>query len=179
MKKITLRTLELSDQKEFISAVNEPWESDFVFAHYFESIALNSFEKYVQVLPEFSKGLLIPSDHVPSTLLFAFESTGKLVGRVSIRHSISGHLLNIGGHIGYGVIPSQRRKGFATEILKEKLTYVRDVLPELNRLLLTCDETNIGSIKTIEQNGGILENIYKTPEMKVGKRRYWINIPRN
>lgn len=122
-------------------ALNEPWESDFVFAHYFESLAGNSFGKYVSILPGIKEGLHIPN-----------------------------------GHVGYGVTPSERRKGYATEILKLTVCYLKDTHPELDRILLTCDETNVGSIKTIESNGGEMENVFKTPQMTIGKRRYWINL---
>lgn len=173
---ITLRHLNQSDKEAFLCALSENWENNFVFAHYFESLANNSFERYLEVLPQIALGKLIPSDHVPSTMLFAFSDTNELVGRVSIRHNISGHLLNVGGHVGYGVVPSQRTKGYATEILKESLAYIKIHLPELNRVLLTCDTTNTASIRTIEKNGGVLENIYSDSSLLYPKKRYWINL---
>ncbi|MEA9356973.1 GNAT family N-acetyltransferase [Bacteriovorax sp. PP10] len=171
MNTITLRELRLSDKAAFSAASNELWESHFIFAHYFESIAHNSFEKYVEVLPLFSKGKLIPSEHVPSTILFAFNSHGKIVGRVSIRHTLSEALMIIGGHVGYGVVPSERRKGYATQILSESILYIKLHFPQLDRILVTCDESNIASAKTIEKNGGVLENITEDH-----KKRYWIDL---
>jgi predicted acetyltransferase len=176
MKPIQLRELLPTDEIQFELALNEPWESDFIFAHYFESLAENTFKKYVSILPDIKEGLHIPDGHVPSTVLFAFNDAGKIVGRVSIRHQLSEQLINIGGHVGYGVTPSERRKGYATEILKLTVCYLKDTHPELDRILLTCDETNVGSIKTIESNGGEMENVFKTPQMTIGKRRYWINL---
>lgn len=173
---VTLRSLALNDKSSFLNALNENWENNFVFAHYYESLANNSFETYIEVLPEITLGKLIPSDHVPSTILFAFTNDGVLVGRVSIRHQISGQLLNVGGHIGYGVLPSQRRKGYATDILTKSLIYAKIHLPHLSRVLLTCDVTNTASIRTIKKNGGILENVYSDPSLKTAKNRYWIKL---
>ena len=110
-----------------------------------------------------------------ASFLFAFNCNGDLVGRTSIRHVLTEHLLKVGGHIGYGVAPKYRRKGYATEILKESLNYVQTHLPEIKKVLVTCDQDNVGSRKTIENNNGILENIFKTTT-DVNKMRYWINI---
>lgn len=170
MKSINLRTLRLEDQQAFEAALHEAWEGPFIFAHYFESLAGHSFSKYVELLPQLSAGKQIPEGHVPSTLLFAFDSNGKIVGRVSIRHILNADLLNIGGHVGYGVVPSERLKGYATLILKESILYIKLHFPELDKILVTCDEDNIGSQKTIEKNGGELENIVQ------GKKRYWITL---
>lgn len=156
--------------------MNEPWEKNFVFAHYYESLANHSFETYINVLPLISIGQLIPSDHVPSTLLFAFDGSNRIVGRVSIRHQLNDLLLKVGGHVGYGVVPSRRRVGFANEILKESLIYIKSKLPHLERVLLTCDDSNLGSSKTIENNGGVLEDLIKDSSMEVARRRYWIKL---
>jgi predicted acetyltransferase len=173
---INLRHLELQDKATFLAAMNEPWETNFVFAHYYESLANNSFETYINVLPLISIGQLIPSDHVPSTLLFAFDGSNRIVGRVSIRHQLNDLLLKVGGHVGYGVVPSRRRVGFANEILKESLIYIKSKLPHIERVLLTCDDSNLGSSKTIENNGGVFEDLVKDSSMEVAKRRYWIKL---
>ena len=172
---ITLRTLKNSDEKEFLKSNSEDWELDFAYAHYFESLAQNDFNKYVDILPQFSTGQHLPKGHVPCTFLFAFKSDGQIVGRVSIRHSLTDHLLKVGGHVGYGVVPSFRRKGYATKILFESINYIRSNIKSLNKVLVTCDEDNIGSRKTIERNNGILDNIL-TIEGSISKRRYWIKI---
>ena len=164
-----LRELTLADKNAFHKALNEAWEEDFIFAHYFETLAQNNFNTYVKILPELSRGLHLPSGHVPCTLLFAFDEKGKIVGRTSIRHELTEFLKLVGGHIGYGVVPSERRKGFASAILKGSLKYMKEQLPEIPRALVTCDNDNIGSIKTIERNGGIMEDVQE-------KRRYWIRL---
>ena len=174
MNKITLRYLTHEDKDEFFAAFHEHWENNFDFVHYWETLANGEFEKYVSIAPEFAKGTHIPKEHVPATLLFAFNDEGKIVGRTSIRFELNDHLLKVGGHIGYGVCPSFRRKGYATQILAESLNYVRDNIKGLKKVLVTCDEGNIGSEKTIRKNGGQLENIIEVDGVK--KMRFWIEL---
>jgi len=81
-------------------------------------------------------------------------------------------LLNAGGHIGYGVRPGYRRRGFATEILGQALTVAR--AEGIDRILITCDRHNDGSIKVIERHGGHLEDIGPIPG-DTPKRRCWID----
>ena len=131
-----------------------------------------SFRRYLEVLAEHERGENLPADHVPSTFLFAFAGT-RIVGRVSIRHSLNPSLEPYGGHIGYVVVPEYRRQGYAAAILRQSLQIARQKLG-LTRVLVTCDDDNIGSIKTIEENGGVLESIVTSPEGDTPKRRYWI-----
>jgi predicted acetyltransferase len=78
----------------------------------------------------------------------------------------------VGGHIGYVVVPQFRRQGYATAILRQSLQIART--QGLTRVLVTADDDNIGSIKTIEKNGGVLESIVTGPDGATPKRRYWI-----
>ncbi len=172
---IVLRNLTISDREQLFDVLNDKWEENFDFLHYWESIAKCDFETFIKVAPEFSEGKHIPKEHVPCTFLFAFNCDGDLVGRTSIRHNLTDYLLKVGGHIGYGVAPKHRRKGYATAILKESLNHVRIHLPDLKKVLVTCDEENIGSRKTIENNNGQLENIIGSSD-GVNKMRYWINL---
>jgi predicted acetyltransferase len=83
-------------------------------------------------------------------------------------------LERVGGHIGYVVVPELRRQGHATVMLRLALGVAHDQLG-LARVLVTCDDDNVGSIRTIEKNGGILENIVSGPDLAKPKRRYWID----
>jgi predicted acetyltransferase len=83
------------------------------------------------------------------------------------RHGLNDYLFEQGGHIGYSVRPSARRRGFAGDALRDALPIAREL--GISRVLITCDETNVGSRRTIEKNGGIYEDSRK------GKRRYWID----
>jgi predicted acetyltransferase len=164
----------MNDKEKFLRANSADW-GDFSFAHYWESLAKKNFSEFIKIVPGFSKGLHIPSEHVPCTFLFAFNADDELVGRTSIRHELTDHLLSVGGHIGYGVVPEHRKKGYATLILAESLNYIKTNIKELKKVLVTCDEGNIGSEKTIEKNLGVLENIIDMPNGS-RKKRYWIKL---
>jgi predicted acetyltransferase len=131
-----------------------------------------SFQRYLEVLAEQERGENLPANHVPSTFLFAFAGS-TIVGRVSIRHSLTPYLERFGGHIGYVVVPEYRRRGYATAMLRQSLQIARQKLG-LTRVLVTCDDDNVGSIRTIEKNGGVLESTVVDPDGDKLKRRYWI-----
>jgi len=76
------------------------------------------------------------------------------------------------GHIGYGIRPSARGRGLATWALGQILHKARD--RNLSRVLLVCEATNAASAKTIERNGGVLDETRQTPHGAV--RRYWIDL---
>ena len=99
---------------------------------------------------------------------------GEVVGRVHIRHTLNNFLFNYGGHIGYYIKPSKRKMGYGKKILE--LALVKAKKMGISRVLLTCDDNNIGSQKVIESCGGILENIVQENKDKLLKRRYWIKL---
>lgn len=116
--------------------------------------------------------------YTPSTVYLAIrKSDNKLVGIIDFRHRLSEFLLNYGGNIGYSVLPEERRKGYAKEMLKLVLEYCKEY--GLHRVLVTCDKDNIGSYKTIQANGGILENEV-IDEVNLSEsgviQRYWIRL---
>jgi len=95
-----------------------------------------------------------------------------VLGAISLRHELNDFLLNTGGHIGYGVRPSARRRGIATWALGEVLAAAREL--DLDRVLLTCADENVASARTIERHGGVLEDVRDT---SLGRtRRYWIAL---
>lgn len=111
---------------------------------------------------------------VPNTVYFALEPEQNIfVGAVNIRHRLNEELLFTGGHIGDGVRPSQRRRGYATEMIGLALEKCREL--GLKRVLMTCDEDNVGSEKSIRKNGGVLENTVINEEGKPEKR-FWITL---
>jgi predicted acetyltransferase len=80
-------------------------------------------------------------------------------------------LTSAGGHIGYCVLPRYRRRGYAAEILRQSLIIAR--AEGVDRVLVTCDEHNVGSATVVERAGGILEDVRRDPT-GVPRRRYWI-----
>lgn len=124
------------------------------------------FEAYVEaLLVQAHEEAPRPAGWVPATILWWIEGD-EFLGLLSIRHRLTPGLREVGGHIGYAVRASARRRGHATAML-------RAALPVANRLgidpaLITCDITNVASRRVIEANGGVLEHEGN------GKRRYWV-----
>ena len=109
----------------------------------------------------------------PDSTFFCFdEQRDIMVGAVNIRHCLNDHLLLCGGHIGDGIRPSERRKGYATQMIGLALEECRKI--GIKKVLMVCDKDNIGSAKSIIRNGGILEN--EVIENGKIKQRYWIDL---
>ncbi|MDR7317229.1 GNAT family N-acetyltransferase [Brevibacillus nitrificans] len=110
---------------------------------------------------------------VANSTYWLVDEEEQVVGAVNIRHSLNEKLLNTGGHIGYGVVPSQRKKGYATRLLAQSLQKTREL--GLTRVMVACDEGNIGSEKTIVKNGGVFESAFIEEDGNV-VRRFWIEL---
>ena len=130
-----------------------------------------SFDDFVKSLNNYSKGLQLPEGWVASTELWLIEED-EFIGRISIRHTLTEGLLKKGGHIGYYIRPTRRKKGYGKRILTLALEEAKHI--GLSKVLVTCDEDNIGSRKIIEANGGVMENSVEIEKGKPKTLRYWI-----
>ena len=133
---------------------------------------LDTAESYEAWLDKVTRDLDGSAGRVPATLFFAIVD-GKIVGTIQIRHSLNFNRGDMNGHIGYGIRPSERRKGYASQMLALALDRCREL--DIDKALVSCDKSNIGSAKTILKNGGILENEIVEDDGHV-LQRYWITI---
>ena len=90
----------------------------------------------------------------------------EFLGRIALRHRLNEYLRTLGGHIGYDVRPSARRRGHATAMLAAAVPRAHAM--GIDPVLVTCDVDNVASRRVIEANGGVLEN-----ELQ-GKLRFWV-----
>jgi len=163
---LRLRPPRISDEAAVLTSQRELAAEDFVFAFLRPG---QSFVEYVQSVEDHRHGRSIDRGWVESTWLVA-DVEGSVVGRSSVRFDLNDYLLAEGGHIGYAVRPGYRRRGYATEILRQSLVVAR--AGGVADVLVTCDDSNVGSAKAIEANGGVLENIVDIDGGPL--RRYWI-----
>jgi predicted acetyltransferase len=172
MPELVLRLPTKGDEEELLRAHRATSPEVPTFLHYYEEGM--PLCEYLEVLAARERGMDLPPDGVPSTFLFAFVLE-RIVGRVSIRHRLNDLLERMGGHVGYVVVPEFRRRGYATTMLRQAVEIAHDRFG-IGRVLVTCDDDNLGSIRTIKRCGGVLENIVTGPDLKVPKRRYWIEV---
>jgi predicted acetyltransferase len=165
---LRLRPLRPDDEEEARAAHAELAQDGFTFLLDWDDAM--PWPAYLDRLRNQHRGVSLRPDRVPATFLVA-ETGGALVGRVSIRHELNAFLNDFGGHIGYGVRPAHRRRGYATEILRQSLVIAR--AEGVGRILVICDEPNVASATVIRRLGGTLEDVRADGD---GNRmaRYWI-----
>ena len=112
------------------------------------------------------------SQYVVRGVQLAADVNGEIVGRASIRFELNAFFETQGGHIGYYVRPEYRRRGYATEILRQALIIAR--AEGVGPVLMYCSDNNVGSSIAIERNGGVLDETGLSVDDQVTWRRYWI-----
>lgn len=147
----------------------EEWDQPRMVPSSFALDGHNSYKEFLEALTVREKG---NGRWLPSSNYFLVNKAGSVLAMVDIRHELNEHLINLGGHIGYSVRPSERRKGYATLILAEALKKCREL--NITRVLVTCDADNIGSAKTILNNGGVEDKRFIEEDGSV-TRRFWID----
>ena len=128
-------------------------EDPAVFAEYTDWVRADALE-----------GSSRPPGYVPGTTLWWADGR-EYLGRLTIRHRLTSSLLTLGGHIGYDIRPSARRRGHATAMLAAALPVAKGL--DIDPALITCNGDNVGSRKVIEANGGVLEDV------RDGTLRFW------
>lgn len=132
-------------------------------------------EEYIKICAEYEDPEKVPSHLVPATQFFFIrKSDNKLVGMIQVRHRFNDYLEKYAGNIGYSVRPSERRKGYAKEMLEMALPFCRKI--GIDKVMITCIDGNIGSEKTILANGGTYESTIHEPNSDRNLKRFWITL---
>lgn len=132
----------------------------------------SDFPALIAQLEGYSRGVGITETMVEHSTYWLVDSENRVLGAVNIRHRLNEWLLHSGGHIGYGIRPGERRKGYASEALHQALEIAKTM--GIDRALVVCDKTNTGSARTIQKNGGQLEN--EVEKDGAIMQRYWIEM---
>lgn len=169
---LELRRLTEHDEAAYLKARSR-WGLDTGLPFTSDFDASVPFKNYVQLLEDRRLGKDLAPGRVPDTHYFGFVN-GEIVGRLSIRHELNEFLTRLGGHIGYGVVPEFRRRGHARRMLELSLPISRAM--GFTKVLLTCADDNIGSIRTIESCGGDLQDKVDAGAGQPLRRRYWIHL---
>jgi predicted acetyltransferase len=163
-----LRTLGLADEKQARQAQRELGQDAFDFL--LDLHRGEPWSAYLERMERLRLGVEVPKGWVPATFLVA-DVDGQVVGRASIRHHLNPYLSEVAGHIGIGVRPGFRRRGYGTTILRQSLAVAAST--GLAQVLVTCDANNVGCVNVIENCGGVLEDV-AAARRSVHKCRFWV-----
>jgi predicted acetyltransferase/8-oxo-dGTP pyrophosphatase MutT (NUDIX family) len=172
MKDLILRELSPDDEQAFLKSF-EDWRGEDLTWLSFAWKPGMSHSEHLRHLQENKDRKYLPSNRVPSTMLYGFVN-GEIVGRINIRHELNDYLLKRGGHIGYAVSPRFRKMGYATEMMRQGLSFCQSL--GLEKILITCDDKNLPSCRIIEKFYGSLENRFFDQKENLFVRRYWIDF---
>lgn len=136
---------------------------------------MENISDWIKQVEDFSSEKTCPKEYAPQTqFIFIRELDKKIIGVIQIRHYLNEFFEKYGGHIGYSVCHSERKKGYATLMLKEILPICKEM--GFEKILITCLKENEASKRVIINNGGIYESTVYEPKDKVYLERYWINL---
>lgn len=171
--KLVFPTEEYKEQME--EYLREHWNKGEFELHGIGGLdKIKDFDKWIIKVKNDLTQEIKEEGRVPATLFLGVrKSDNKVIGTIQIRHKLNEKLLKDCGHIGDGVRPSERGKGYATEMIRLALEECKKI--GIKRVLMVCHKENIGSRKSIIKNGGELENEILDEDGKV-IQRYWISL---
>lgn len=173
MENIYLKFPKIEDKDKWIEYIKE-YRLDNPKAKPLDCTEDINYEEWLNKITNEHNGINLEEGRVPSSVYFLM-CDDRIVGNLSIRHNIDNDFLSLyGGHIGCGVRPTERRKGYATIMLNLALEKCDEL--GIEEVMVSCKEDNIGSAKTIENNCGILNEIIFIPEKNCNFKKYWINV---
>ena len=132
----------------------------------------NDFDQWLANIRRLKDPATTPAGFVPATQYLALDEQEHLVGMTNLRHHLNDYLLAYGGHIGYSVRPSERKNGYASQMLRLTLEKAKE--RGISKVRICCDHYNIASAKTIQSNGGVLEDEMFDSSDGMLTQRYWI-----
>lgn len=136
--------------------------------------ALDDFAAYARGVSDVEQGIGLKPGLVPWTTYWLLGEDGKVVAGSRLRHALSPALLEYGGHIGYDVRPSMRRRGYGTAVLALTLERARSL--GIRCVLVTCGKDNVASERVILNNGGRFEGESFVARKGIVERRFWIDL---
>lgn len=179
--KLELREISIEDKKEIeemaLEFLNANDEYPFEGVSDLKKVLEKSFEEYYNNL-ETNKHIdeINPNWANQTTYVLADENN-HIYGLANLRHELKGKLIEIGGHVGYGIRPSERKKGYATIQLGMLLEKINEL--GIEQALITCRENNIGSKKTMEKFIGHSDTLVPSMHEGIMEYRYWIDVQKN
>ncbi|MDU4696493.1 MULTISPECIES: GNAT family N-acetyltransferase [Paenibacillus] len=171
MNNIKLVKPDIRYEREYLSFYREWKESGEDMVPWVISQAPSDFHGMLKFLSDHEQGIGLPEGWAPDSTRWLINEKERVLGAVNIRHRLTEFLYHAGGHIGYGIRPSERQKGYATLMLKLALDEAREL--GIDEVLVVCDADNIASEKTILNNGGKRDQDFVEEDGNV-IRRYWI-----
>ena len=175
MAELYLKIPTLSDKEEWLEYIKEYKENDPLNNPLINDGA-SSYEEWLKERVNEHYGIDLKPGRVPATVYFLMKGN-RIVGNLSIRHNINTEFLStFGGHIGYQIRPSERRKGYGKKILNLALQECHDM--NLKNVLITCKKENTGSRKIIESNMGEFKTEVTMDDGTIFKQ-YWIDVDKS
>ena len=178
-----LREANENDEKELLEIYQEyinskpiPGIRIFEGVRDFENLGKMNFQQWLNDLENNKYEENLPKDYSTHTFFLVENEDHRIVGAIGLRWKEVPVLMKYGGFIGYSIRPTERGKGYATEMLKLGLQKFKEMDHKRERILITCKDFNIPSKKVIEKNNGIYENSYYNEDDGFTYLRYWIKI---
>ena len=165
IEKMALEFQKASDEYPFEGVSDLKKVIDKSFEEYFNGLEIN---KHIdEIYPTYAN----------QTTYVLADDSNHIYGLINLRHELKGKLMEVGGHIGYGIRPSERKKGYATLQLKLILDKLKEL--NINQALITCRENNIASKKTMEKFIGKKDTLVPSNHEGIMEYRYWIDVNKN
>ena len=136
--------------------------------------AIRDFESFIQLCSDEAVGRNLAPGRVAQSTFWLVRDGQRILGCSRLRHTLNAFLEELGGHIGYDIRPSERRRGYGTQILRLTLDKARDL--GLKQVLVTADSPNVASWRIIEKNGGVLHGEELSQHTGQLLRKYWIEL---